>query len=128
MIKQQRAHCHGAGKASLLVVKDGLTFLDIVARQALGSGIPLVLMNSANTRDDSLSLLQGYPDLQGDIPFDFAQHMVPKVSQATLQPVAWPEDPELEWCPPGHGDIYAALVTSGMWRLAGGIPVCVRPT
>src|SRR5438105_1204399 len=21
---------------------------------------------------------------------------------------------ELEWCPPGHGDIYTALVTSGM--------------
>jgi UTP--glucose-1-phosphate uridylyltransferase len=99
---------------SLLVVKDGLTFLDIVARQALSSGIPLVLMNSASTRDDSLLLLRGYADLESNIPFDFAQHMVPKVNQATLQPAEWPEDPELEWCPPGHGDIYAALVTSGM--------------
>jgi UTP--glucose-1-phosphate uridylyltransferase len=99
---------------SLLVVKDGLTFLDIVARQALGSGIPLVLMNSANTRDDSLLLLRGYPDLESNIPLDFAQHMVPKVNQATLQPAEWPADVELEWCPPGHGDIYAALVTSGM--------------
>ena len=26
----------------------------------------------------------------------------------------WPADPEKEWCPPGHGDIYTALVTSGM--------------
>ncbi len=40
---------------SLLVVKDGLTFLDIIARQALSSGIPLVLMNSANTQADSLA-------------------------------------------------------------------------
>jgi UTP--glucose-1-phosphate uridylyltransferase len=27
--------------------------------------------------------------------------------------VAWPADPELEWCPPGHGDIYTALAASG---------------
>jgi UTP--glucose-1-phosphate uridylyltransferase len=29
-------------------------------------------------------------------------------------PVEWPPDPALEWCPPGHGDLYAALVSSGM--------------
>jgi UTP--glucose-1-phosphate uridylyltransferase len=102
---------------SLLVVKDGLSFLDIVARQALSSGIPLVLMNSASTRYDSLVVLEGYPGLRRDIPFDFAQHMVPKVNQVTLQPAEWAEDPELEWCPPGHGDIYAALVTSGMLKM-----------
>ena len=32
----------------------------------------------------------------------------------SLQPATWPADPEKEWCPPGHGDIYTALVTSGM--------------
>jgi UTP--glucose-1-phosphate uridylyltransferase len=31
----------------------------------------------------------------------------------TWQPVQWPADPELEWCPPGHGDIYIALAASG---------------
>jgi UTP--glucose-1-phosphate uridylyltransferase len=30
-----------------------------------------------------------------------------------MQPVRWPADPELEWCPPGHGDIYTALAASG---------------
>ena len=34
--------------------------------------------------------------------------------QDGLRPAEWPPDPELEWCPPGHGDIYTALVTSGM--------------
>ena len=29
-------------------------------------------------------------------------------------PVEWPADPSLEWCPPGHGDLYTALLTSGM--------------
>ncbi len=28
--------------------------------------------------------------------------------------MAWEADPELEWCPPGHGDIYPALVASGL--------------
>jgi UTP--glucose-1-phosphate uridylyltransferase len=42
------------------------------------------------------------------------QHKVPKVAQADLTPVAWPVNPDWEWAPPGHGDIYTALVTSGM--------------
>jgi UTP--glucose-1-phosphate uridylyltransferase len=29
-------------------------------------------------------------------------------------PVSWPADPALEWAPPGHGDLYTALQTSGM--------------
>jgi UTP--glucose-1-phosphate uridylyltransferase len=28
--------------------------------------------------------------------------------------VDWPSDPGLEWCPPGHGDLYASLASSGM--------------
>lgn len=104
----------GLNKAkSLLVVKNGLSFLDIIARQAQQSGIPLVLMNSFVTREDSLAALKKY-DLPGEIPLDFVQHKIPKVAQDDLSPVEWPQDPDLEWCPPGHGDIYTALVTSDM--------------
>ncbi len=99
---------------SLLAVKDGLTFLDIIARQAQHSGVPLVLMNSFNTREDSLAALAPYPELGKRIPLDFVQHKVPKVRQVDLAPADWPQDPDLTWCPPGHGDIYTALVTSGM--------------
>jgi UTP--glucose-1-phosphate uridylyltransferase len=99
---------------SLLTVKDGYTFLDVVARQALAARVPLVLMNSYNTHDDSLAALAAYEELQGSIPLDFLQHRAPKVLQADLSPAIWPQEPELEWCPPGHGDIYPALVTSGM--------------
>ena len=74
----------------------------------------MVLMNSFSTQADSLAALQQYPELQGDIPLDFLQHKVPKVVQSDLSPAIWPADPELEWWPPGHGDIYTALVTSGM--------------
>lgn len=100
---------------SLLVVKDELTFLDIIARQALSTGVRLVLMNSFATDGDSLALLEArYPELrQSGVPLRFLQHKEPKVMQSDLSPAVWPQNPELEWCPPGHGDIYAALVTSG---------------
>lgn len=99
---------------SLLTARDGLTFLDIIARQAIHARVPLVLMNSFSTRDESLALLARYPELKGPIPPDFLQHKVPKVFLPDLTPAVWPADPELEWCPPGHGDIYTALITSGM--------------
>lgn len=50
---------------------------------------------------------------------------VPKVDAQTLQPAQWPTNPNLEWCPPGHGDLYAALAGSGTLDklLADGVKV-----
>ena len=105
----------GLSKAkALLPVRDGLTFLDIIAHQALQSGVPLVLMNSFNTQEDSLAALSKYPDLDGEIPLDFLQHRVPKITQDDLSLATYEADNTLEWCPPGHGDIYTALITSNM--------------
>jgi UTP--glucose-1-phosphate uridylyltransferase len=108
---------------SLLEVKHGMAFLDVIARQVLalreksGARVPLVLMNSFYTRDDSLALLERYDELAADVPFDFVQHKEPKLLVEGLAPAEWPPDPALEWCPPGHGDIYPALLTSGMLEL-----------
>lgn len=105
---------------SLLAVKDGHSFLDVIARQVLAlrarwdCRLPLVCMHSFRTRDDSLRVLAGHDGLFDDLPADFLQHKVPKIDAATLAPVDWPADPTLEWCPPGHGDLYPAMVTSGM--------------
>jgi UTP--glucose-1-phosphate uridylyltransferase len=105
---------------SLLEVKDGRTFLDLIAEQVLelrrrsGARLPLVLMNSFATRDDSLAALARHGDLSAGLPADFVQNKVPKLRQDDLEPVAWPADPAMEWAPPGHGDLYTALVTSGM--------------
>ena len=106
---------------SLLPIKEKLSFLDIIVRQVLHlrethkCRLPLILMNSFHTRDDTLAALGGYPDLPAaGIELDFLQHKVPRICADSLEPVAWPEHPEHEWCPPGHGDIYAALRTSGM--------------
>ena len=111
-----------AGPKSLLEVKDGLSFLDITARQikALraehsGARLPLVLLNSFRTREPSLAALASYGALSAELEPDFLQGRVPKlVDDGSLAPAAWPADPELEWSPPGHGDIYPALVGSGM--------------
>ncbi|MHC9543910.1 MAG: UTP--glucose-1-phosphate uridylyltransferase [Vulcanimicrobiota bacterium] len=102
------------GPKSLLKVKNDLTFLDIIARQSLHENIPLVLMNSFATREDTLKALEKYPALGKEVPVDFLQHKVPKVTKQDLGLVTWEVNPSLEWCPPGHGDIYASLVTSGM--------------
>src|SRR3954452_586321 len=105
---------------SLIEAKDGLTFLDVIARQVsalrsrAGAEIPLVLMNSFYTRDDSLEALAKHPELESGVPADFVQHKEPKLLVDSLEPVEWPDDPAQEWCPPGHGDLYTALLTSGM--------------
>ncbi|MGC5166239.1 UTP--glucose-1-phosphate uridylyltransferase [Luteimicrobium sp. DT211] len=106
---------------SLLPVRGDLTFLDVIARQVLaareesGARLPLVLMNSFRTRDDTLAALGRYPGLPVDgVPQDFLQNREPKLRADDLTPVEWPDDPELEWCPPGHGDLYTALQTSGV--------------
>ena len=106
---------------SLIEVKEGLSFLDVIVRQVLhlrerhGASIPLLLMNSFATRDDTLAALEPYPELAiGDLPLDFVQGKVPKLRADDLEPVEWPADPALEWAPPGHGDVYTSLATSGM--------------
>lgn len=98
---------------SLLKVKNGLSFLDIIARQASISKVPLVLMNSFATREDSLKELSKYPGISGELPTDFLQHKVPKIRQDDWKPATSMENPSLDWCPPGHGDLYTALITSG---------------
>ena len=109
------------GAKSALIVKDDLTFLDIIAQQVLSLReqwdveLPLVLMNSFRTSQESLKILARYPALPVEgLPLDFIQNAEPKLRPDDLTPIDWPKDPELEWCPPGHGDVYVSLVTSGV--------------
>ena len=106
---------------SLIRIKDNLNFLDVIARQILrlrkqsGTGQPsFFLMNSFSTQKDSLEYLLKYPELTSGEPVDFLQSMAPKLDASTLLPVEYPADPGLEWCPPGHGDIYVTLLTTGI--------------
>ena len=109
-----------AGPKALLEVKPGKSFLDILAVQVLalreryGARLPLVLMNSASTQERSLEVLQRYAALRDqDVPLAFLQGREPKLRADDLMPVEWPANPDLEWCPPGHGDLYTALAATG---------------
>ncbi len=106
---------------SLLTVRDGKNFLDLLVDQVTSARkqhqirLPLLFMNSFRTRDDTLEVLARYPDLAvGGLPLDFIQNREPKLFAEDLTPVEWPDDPSLEWCPPGHGDLYTALEGSGL--------------
>ncbi|MEE8601717.1 UTP--glucose-1-phosphate uridylyltransferase [Euzebya tangerina] len=108
------------GPKSLLPVKDGLSFLDITARQLhgqrerMGARLPLILMNSFATRDASLEAVRAVdPGVEG-VPRDFLQNRVPKLRADDLEPVDWPANRDLEWAPPGHGDLYAAIQGDGL--------------
>jgi UTP--glucose-1-phosphate uridylyltransferase len=109
------------GAKTLLPVRGNLSFLDLIARQVLalrsqvGTEIPLVLMNSYRTSQDSDRVLAGYPELQvANLPLGFLQNMVPKVLEDGLTPAENGEQPELGWCPPGHGDLFTAIKGSGL--------------
>jgi UDP-N-acetylglucosamine pyrophosphorylase len=114
----------GLDKAkSLLPVKAGQTFLDLTAKQVLSSssasggasgGVRFMLMNSFNTSKDTLDFFKTrYPAIYSDPSLELMQNKVPKVDKATLEPVVWNPNRHLEWCPPGHGDLYTALYGSG---------------
>jgi UTP--glucose-1-phosphate uridylyltransferase len=100
------------GPKSLLKVIRDRTFLEIIVQRAERWGVLLALMNSFNTQKDTLSALQKINPSR--FPLHFLQHKFPKILQIGLAPASWPQNPELEWNPPGHGDVYAALYTSGV--------------
>lgn len=106
---------------SLLPVRDRLSFLDLIAhqiialRQASNSTVPIVLMNSFRTNEDTDRTLAAYSNLATKgMPLGFLQHKVPKILADGHRPAHHPSDPELDWCPPGHGDIFTALGTTGL--------------
>ncbi|HET7386312.1 MAG TPA: UTP--glucose-1-phosphate uridylyltransferase [Nocardioidaceae bacterium] len=107
---------------SLLQVRDGSSFLDVIVEQVLAARkkydvrLPLLFMNSFRTSADTLAALERYPDLVSvpELPVEFLQNMEPKLRADDLTPVSWPADPDLEWCPPGHGDLYTALRGQGL--------------
>jgi UTP--glucose-1-phosphate uridylyltransferase len=97
---------------SLLKVKNEKTFLEIILKQAEKRHVKLALMNSFSTHEDTLEVLSKIKP--SDSPLLFLQNRFPKILQKNFAPADWPTNPDLEWNPPGHGDIYSAVYTSGI--------------
>jgi UDP-N-acetylglucosamine pyrophosphorylase len=104
----------GLSKAkSLIKIKGNETFLDVIAKQAIHANVPLVLMNSYATHADSMQLLKKYPALELNRNlFSFVQHQIPRITRDNYAALV-STDKHSEWCPPGHGDLYPSLLSSG---------------
>ena len=71
---------------SLLCVRRGLSFLDVISRQVLhmrreyGATLPLIFMNSFRTSADTRAALARYDDLAvPGLPIEFLQNKEPKL-------------------------------------------------
>lgn len=111
----------GLNKAkTLLKIKDNFTFLDIIlkqlhyVREKTNTPIPLIFMNSFNTSEDTMNY-PGVKNLNNDLelPEEFIQNKIPRIYKDTLLPFGDGKDPQ-DWCPPGHGDVFLVLYSSGI--------------
>lgn len=105
---------------SLLPVRRGLSFLDVIvgqvlhARQVTGARLPVTFLHSFSTSADCLAVLRRTRGLVvPPVPLELLQNRVPRLRADGLAPIEWPSDPALEWCPPGHGDLYPVLFSTG---------------
>jgi len=110
----------GLDKAkSLLTVTEGNSFLDLIAKQVASmkkqfkTNMKFMLMNSFSTSADTLEALSKYKELGKGSELEFVQNKAPKVTASDLTPATWEAEPAHEWCPPGHGDLYPAMLGSG---------------
>lgn len=110
-----------SGPKSFLPVKGDKRFIDIVVDQVTAlrketqSEIPLILMNSAVTEEQTEAYIQSVDAIKNQaIPYSFIHNSHPKILVDTLEPAVFPEEPGKEWNPAGHGDIYTSLVTTGI--------------
>jgi len=102
----------GLGSAkSLIPVKDEASFLEITLNQALHQGVGLCFMNSFSTHKATADFIAAR-DFPRPIMY-FSQNKFPKIFRKSLAPATWRKNPNLEWNPPGHGDIYTAIYASG---------------
>ena len=97
---------------SLIKAKNDKTFLEIILKHAEKFNVNLCLMNSFSTHQDTIAALSIIKS--SIVPRLFLQHKFPKILRHDLAPADWPGNRDLEWNPPGHGDVYTALLTSGI--------------
>ncbi|XP_074552306.1 UTP--glucose-1-phosphate uridylyltransferase-like [Halichoeres trimaculatus] len=111
------------GPKSLISVRNENTFLDLTVQQiehlnkTYNADVPLVLMNSFNTDEDTKKILQKYKHHRLVI-HTFNQSRYPRINKESLLPIAKGMGTSGEnsdsWYPPGHGDIYASFQNSGL--------------
>merc|ERR1719225_742478 len=111
-----------SGPKSVIPVRNDLTFLDLTVQQIeylnkkYDANVPLVLMNSFNTDEDTMKIIRKYSGFNISIQ-TFNQSCYPRISKESMMPVAKSSriEEDLEcWYPPGHGDFYQSFSNSGL--------------
>ncbi|KAM3283419.1 UTP-glucose-1-phosphate uridylyltransferase isoform X1 [Capsicum chacoense] len=107
------------GPKSVIEVRNGLTFLDLIVKQIealnakFGCSVPLLLMNSFNTHDDTLKIVEKYANSNIDI-HTFNQSQYPRLVAEDFTPLPCKGNSGKDgWYPPGHGDVFPSLMNSG---------------
>ncbi|CAG8676724.1 15636_t:CDS:2, partial [Cetraspora pellucida] len=108
------------GPKSVIEVRDGMTFLDLSVRQIeylnrkYDVNVPFILMNSFNTDDDTMRIVQKYGSHKIDI-LTFNQSRYPRINKESLLPMPrTPSGDISQWYPPGHGDLFESMHNSGI--------------
>lgn len=106
------------GPKSMLAVRGDQTFMDLIVSQLeqlnreQSAGVPLILMNSFHTHEDTLRYVQKY---KSRIRIEcFLQNKFPRLDKTTHQPLDEKLVGPSAWYPPGHGDIYSCLQSQGV--------------
>ncbi|VFR02560.1 unnamed protein product [Cuscuta campestris] len=107
------------GPKSVIEVRNGLTFLDLIVKQIeslnvkYGCKVPLLLMNSFNTHDDTQKIIEKYSNSNIEI-HTFNQSQYPRLVVEDFAPLPCKGISGKDgWYPPGHGDVFPALMNSG---------------
>ena len=109
-----------SGAKGALEVQNNLTFLDLIVQQiehlntTANTDVPLLLMTSFNTEEDTLRIIKKYANRPVKIT-TFNQSRYPRLLRDSLLPFAKNvQDGRAAWYPPGHGDLYHSLDRSGV--------------
>ncbi|OWM84959.1 hypothetical protein CDL15_Pgr027746 [Punica granatum] len=104
---------------SVIEVRNGLTFLDLIVQQIenlnskYGCSVPLLLMNSFNTHDDTQKIVEKYSNSNIEI-HTFNQSQYPRLVIEDFMPLPSKGQTGKDgWYPPGHGDVFSSLMNSG---------------
>jgi UTP--glucose-1-phosphate uridylyltransferase len=112
------------GPKSVIKVRGEDSFLELVIKQLqylnkkYSVDVPLVLMNSFNTEDDTNKILPAYQQSGGVTILSFNQKQYPRIVKNSL--TALPSSAKKphnnnEWFPPGHGDVYDSFHQSPLF-------------
>ncbi|XP_057500865.1 UTP--glucose-1-phosphate uridylyltransferase isoform X2 [Actinidia eriantha] len=107
------------GPKSVIEVRNRLTFLDLIVIQIeslnakYGCNVPLLLMNSFNTHDDTQKIVEKYANSNIEI-HTFNQSQYPRLVVDDFIPLPCKGNTGKDgWNPPGHGDVFPSLKNSG---------------